>query len=101
MKNELGIKICGENCKGDVIPNYDCPKCGQKKCGDENCQYFAPKEKLLKQRIRELQEQQFTWDELNLIRNIIIEVKRVHHPRYYGFHPTPLLNKIERILNNE
>jgi len=29
MKNELGIEICGENCKGDVIPNYDCPKCGQ------------------------------------------------------------------------
>ena len=56
MKNELGIEICGENCKGDVIPPYDCPKCGQKKCGDENCQYFSPKTKLLKQRINELQE---------------------------------------------
>ena len=55
MKNELGIEICGENCKGDVIPNYDCPKCGQEKCGDDNCQYFSPKEKLLKERIKELQ----------------------------------------------
>lgn len=56
MKNELGIEICGENCTGDVIPPYDCPKCGQKKCGDENCQYFSPKTKLLEARIKELQE---------------------------------------------
>ena len=71
MKNELGIEICGENCKGDVIPNYDCPKCGQKKCGDENCQYFEPKVKLLKQRIRELQMRQFTKAEAEKIETFL------------------------------
>ena len=71
MKNELGIEICGENCKGDVIPNYDCPKCGQKKCGDENCQYFEPKLKLLKQRIIELQEQIFTKKEAEKVETFL------------------------------
>lgn len=99
MKNELGIEICGENCKGDVIPNYDCAKCGQKKCGDENCQYFAPKEKSLKQRIKELQEQQFTEDELKTLNGILQDYFRVYTTQHYR--TKPLLKKIERILNNE
>jgi len=122
MKNELGIEICGENCKGDVIPNYDCPKCGQKKCGDENCQYFAPKERLLKQRITELQaklekyerdeggasfaellhevvmlrKQQFTKEELQFIKRAIFEYSEMS-----DFDYKPILDKVERILNDE
>lgn len=56
MKDKFGIEICGDNCTGDIIPPYDCPKCGQKQCGKKNCEYFVPKTKLLKARILELQE---------------------------------------------
>lgn len=100
MKNELGIEICGENCKGDVIPNYDCPKCGQEKCGDESCQYFAPKTKSLKQRIKELQEQQFTREELNTIIDALQMAKEE-----FAFCPEEktfdeILKKIEQTFKN-
>lgn len=56
MKDELGIEICGENCKDDIIPaTGDCVKCGQEKC-QENCKCFVPKRKALVARIRELQK---------------------------------------------
>ena len=99
MKDELGIEICGENCKGDVIPNYDCPKCGQEKCGDDNCQYFSPKEKLLKERIKELQENNFTEEELNTLKDILQDYFRVYTTQHYR--TQPLLNKIEQILKTQ
>ena len=100
MKDELGIEICGENCKGDVIPNYDCPKCGQKKCGYDNCKYFSPKEKLLKQRIKELQEQQFTEAELQFIKNRLDECIEEWDVPDMVFIAHQILKKIEQTLKN-
>lgn len=100
MKNELRIEICGENCKGDVIPNYDCPKCGQEKCGDENCQYFTPKTKSLKQRIKELQEQQFTEKELQFIKNRLDECIEEWDVPDMVFMAHQILKKIEQIFKN-
>ncbi len=127
MKNELGIEVKCDNCWFRL----DCDDTVRKTCKKNGLKtIFKPSIKAYKSRIKELQKvmreeadaidlgvsalnkhyeeqiqrlkkQVFTWDELNLIKSIIIEVKRVNHLRYYGFHPTPLLNKIERILNNE
>ena len=127
MKNELGIEVKCDNC----YLKFDCNLPIENACRINGQHLsFMPSIEACSTRIKELQKvmceeadaidlgvsalnkhyeeqiqrlkkQVFTWDELNLIRNIIIEVKRVNHLRYYGFHPTPLLNKIERILNNE
>ena len=92
MKNELGIEVKCENCLDSQMFCRD---------NEVECSSFIARSEAYKQRIKELQEQQFTWDELNTIKSIIIEVKRVRHPRYCGFHPTQLLSKIERILNEQ
>lgn len=97
MKNELGIEICCDNCITDGNAGYKhCEKCKKQNFANFDANFQA-----CEARIKELQEQQFTWDELNTIKSIIIEVKRVRHPRYCGFHPTQLLSKIERIINEQ
>ena len=54
MKNELGIEVCCDNCEH----LFDCYVADL--CEDSNYLRFYPTTKVLKQRVIELQEQQFT-----------------------------------------
>lgn len=101
MKNELGIKICCENCKhctdnGNGCGLIEMPNDGI--FGTRHCA-FSPSKEAYEIRIKELQEQQFTEEELNTLNGILQDYFRVYTTQHYR--TKPLLNKIERILNNE
>lgn len=93
MKNELGIEICCENCLKDYCTGQHQLEC--KKVP----KYFVPTQEAYEIRIKELQEQQFTEDELKTLNGILQDYFRVYTTQHYK--TKPLLNKIERILNNE
>ena len=63
MKNELGIEVCCENCTYNNPVNYrHCDACIDKGLVD-----FCPSYLILQSRIKELQEQQFTKEDLSYI----------------------------------
>ena len=95
MKNELGIEVCCENCTYTYPANYRlCDDCLGRDLAD-----FCPSYLALQARIKELQENNFTEEELNILKDIIQDYFRVYTTQHYR--TQPLLNKVEQILKTQ
>ena len=124
MKNELGIEIKCENCWNSSLNTWLATgnKCelyredGKIVINTKRCRFWITDDaynariKELQQQVEELeaennglneyyQEQQFTEEELNTLKDILQDYYRVYTTQHYR--TKPLLNKIERILKNE
>ena len=103
MKNELGIEVKCENCLYyfmNDIGKVWCDKEFETRCKKKNLMLFQPRNAKLEKRVKELQEQQFTEKELHIIKNMII-ILLSHNQQLYELHLTPLLKKLERIINEQ
>jgi primosomal protein N'' len=91
MKNEFGIEVKCDNCLDS-----------QKFCRDNEakCSSFIASVEAYKQRIKELQEQQFSEEELQFIKNRLDECIEAWDSLEMVFTAHQILKKIER-LNNE
>ena len=115
MKNELGIEVCCYNC----YLKHDCNLPVENACRiDGQHLSFLPSIEASSKRIKELQEQvkelesennglneyyqqqQFTEKELHIIKNMIT-ILLSHNLQLYELHLTPLLKKLERIINEQ
>lgn len=92
MKDKLGIKICCENCLRDY-----CTWRHQLEC-KKGSKYFMPSKEAYEARIKELQEQQFTEDELHIIINMKSILLGQGHSLYDSL-LTPLSKKLKRMIN--
>lgn len=74
MKNELGIEVCCKNCiyyfRND-IGRVLCDKGLENRCKEVNLKVFRPRISKLEERIKELQEQQFTEKEAEKIETFL------------------------------
>ena len=90
MKNELGIEVCCENCH-NLFDCYVYNLC-------ENNERFHPSCEALEKRIKELQEQQFTKEELQFIKNRLDECIEEWDVPDMVFMAHQILKKIEQTL---
>lgn len=97
MKNELGIEVCCENC----YLNFDCNLLVEKNC-IINGQYlsFLPSIEASSERIKELQQQQLTTEELQFIKNRLDECIEEWDVPDMVFMAHQILKKIEQTLKN-
>lgn len=95
MKNELGIEVKCDNC----YLKYDCNLPVENTCRI-NGQHlsFMPSIEASSNRIKELQEQQFTEDELHIIINMTSILLGQDHSLYDSL-LTPLSKKLKRMIN--
>lgn len=92
MKNDIGIEVCCDNCWFKC----DCDSVVKKTCErNKKLLLFKPSTKAYKARIRELQEQQFTEEELQFIKRAVFEYSEMS-----DFDYKPILKKIEQTLKN-
>ena len=95
MKNELGIEVCCKNCKheDDFHTTEEVEYC-------INNEYamFKPTCKVLEARIKELQEQRFTKEELQFIKNRLDECIEEWDVPDMVFMAHQILKKIEQTL---
>lgn len=102
MKNELGIEVCCENCERCCEMSIIL---AQRKLVRESClknkkAFFKPFKFLLVARIKELQEQQFTKEELRFIKNRLDDVIEEWDVPDMVFMAHQILKKIEQTLKN-
>ena len=97
MKNELGIRICCENCK-----YYNPIKCIHFDACIDNLTYFRSSYLILQSRIRELQEQQFTKVEAGTVlfymkqANLIMKNENEHIPNIES-----IFSKLEKMKGEQ
>ena len=98
MKNELGIEICCNNC----YLNFDCNLPVENNCRI-NGQYlsFLPSIEASAKRIKELQEQQFTEEELQFIKNRLDDCIEEWDVPDMVFMAHQILKKIEQTLKTQ
>lgn len=96
MKNELGIEVKCENCITDGTVGYKhCVK-----CKEQNFCNFDANFQAYEQRIIELQEQQFTKEEFQFIKNRLDECIEEWDVPDMVFMAHQILKKIEQTLKN-
>ena len=95
MKNELRIEMCCENCENAFDSCY-----GDKEevCQSQDYCFFIATTEAYKQRIKKLQEQQFTKEELQFIKNRLDECIEEWDVPDIVFMAHQILKKIEQTL---
>ena len=96
MKNELGIEVKCENCTYKHPSNYRlCDVCLDRDLANFCSSYLS-----LQARIKELQEQRFTKEELQFIKNRLDECIEEWDVPDMVFMAHQILKKIEQTLKN-
>ena len=106
MKNELGIEVSCVNCWNSSLNTWRATgnKCelynedGKNVVNTKRCHFWIT-DSAYEARIKELQENNFTEDELNTLKDILQDYFRVYTTQHYR--TQPLLNKIEQILKTQ
>ena len=102
MKNELGIEVCCENCwhsssntwraNGNKCELYE--EDGKNVVNTKRCRFWITND-VYESRIKELQEQKFTEEELQFIKRAVFEYSEMS-----DFDYKPILKKIDQTLKN-
>ena len=93
MKNELGIEVKCENCICSATNYRHCDACIDKVC-------FYPSYLILQSRIKELQEKEFSKEELQFIKDRLDECIEEWDVPDMVFMAHQILKKIEQTLKN-